>query len=73
MNEEMKEISVSEYCKKFNIVRHAVHRRIRKFELTNEPVNNIIGVRRIGPKIIVLTINPRIKFKIRQGRQRKKV
>lgn len=56
------ELSVSEYCSMFNITRHAVHRRIKKFESVNRPVNNITGVSRIGPKIIVIYIDTSIKF-----------
>ncbi|MCZ2085345.1 MAG: hypothetical protein LC112_13845 [Flavobacteriales bacterium] len=57
-----KEFSVTEYCNKYEIARHAVHRRIKKFEESKEPVNNIIDVKRLGPKIIVLTIDTKVKF-----------
>lgn len=59
----IKEISVTDYCEKFKIARHSVHRRIKKFELLNEPINNIVDVKKIGPKIIVLYIDSKIKFK----------
>lgn len=57
-----KEFSVTEYCNKYKITRHAVHRRIKKFEKFKEPVNNIIDVKRLGPKIIVLIISTKVKF-----------
>ena len=56
------EMSVSEYCDVFKITRHAVHRRIKKYELAQRPVNNLIGVTRIGPKIIVLYVDNEIEF-----------
>lgn len=56
------EMSVSEYCDTFEISRHAVHRRIKKFESVNRPINNITSVRRIGPKIIVIHVDHSIKF-----------
>ena len=63
----IKELSVTEYCKKYKISRHAVHRRIKKIEESDEKisVNNITEVKRLGPKIIVLVIDSSIKFKKR--------
>lgn len=61
----IKELSVTEYCNKFEIARHSVHRRIKKFELLNEPINNIVNVKKIGPKIVVLHVDTKIKFKKR--------
>lgn len=57
------ELSVTQYCKKHKIARHSVHRRIKKYKKTKESVNNIIGVSRVGTKIIVLTVDTSIRFK----------
>lgn len=61
----IKEFSVTDYCKKYKINRHSVHRRIKKMESSVIPikVNNITGVKRLGPKIIVLEVDTKIKFK----------
>jgi hypothetical protein len=56
-------ISVTQYCEKYAINRHAVHRRITKFESTGLSVNNIVQVERVGPKIIILSIDTKIRFK----------
>lgn len=58
----IKKISVSNYMELFSISRHAVHRRIERFENKQISVNNIIGVERHGTKIILLEIDPNIKF-----------
>ena len=58
----IKEMSVSDYCKKYKINRHSVHRRIQKHESSKVRVNNIIGVKRIGPKIIILEVDTIFKF-----------
>jgi predicted DNA-binding protein YlxM (UPF0122 family) len=62
-----KDLSVTEYCITYNIARNAVHRRIKKFEDKKEAVNNIVDVKRIGPKIIILTVDTRIEFKTKKG------
>lgn len=62
-----KDLSVTEYCIAYNIARNAVHRRIKKFEDKKETVNNIVDVKRIGPKIIILTVDTRIEFKTKKG------
>ena len=56
------EMSVTEYSTKYKINRHSVHRRIKKFEDSNTPVNNITGVKRIGLKIIIIEVDTSIKF-----------
>ena len=61
----IKKLSVTEYCNKYKISRHAVHRRIKKFEALKEKtaVNNITDVERVGAKSIVLHVNTSVRFK----------
>lgn len=59
----VKQFSVTEYKEKFDISRHAVHRRIEKIDKEKKPFNNIIAVKRLGPKIIILDVDTSIKFK----------
>lgn len=59
----IQEITVTDYCKQYNITRHAVHRRIKKYNTTKKKVNNIIDVKKFGEKIIILVIDTSIVFK----------
>jgi hypothetical protein len=61
----IKEISVTQYCEKYGVARHSVHRRIGRIEKTGLPVNNIVAVRRLGPKIILIDVDTSIRFKKR--------
>lgn len=58
------EMTVSEYMDRYKINRHSVHRRIKKYEDQDvkKPVNNIMGIRRHGKKMIIILVNSSIKF-----------
>lgn len=60
------EMSVSQYCKRYNITRHATHRRIKKWIKLQSSVNNIVSVKKIGEKIIILEVDTSIRFKKRE-------
>ena len=64
------QMTVSAYSQEFGMSRHGIHRRILKFINTQEPVNNIIDVRKYGPKIILLTIDPTIPYVLHAKKSR---
>ena len=63
-------MTVSAYSQQFGMSRHAVHRRLRKCLATQNPVNNIAGVRKYGPKIILLIIDHSIPYVLHAKKSR---
>ena len=55
-------MTITEFCEKFGIARNAVFRRLE----AGLPNNNIVGQRRIGKRLILLSIDKTIKFERRK-------
>lgn len=51
------ELTITEYCNRYDITRNAVFRR-----LSSLPNNNILSSRMVGPRLILLTVDKSIKF-----------